>query len=453
MMYRKLDEEHYVENPFLYHLQKLGWKIYRQNKDNPEDAKEITSFNQGFEPIYGKSTKFRESFREVILESVLKESIKRINPWIEEDQINEVVRRITTPYKNSLLEINREIHDLLLENTSVSENRQTGERSPTVKFIDFHNLDNNSFIAISQFKVNITGTEKHIIPDIVLFVNGLPLVVVECKLPTISDPIGEGIEQIKRYSNRRGAREGNEKLFWYNLFSVATSRQVAKYGTITSDYEDFVEWKDPYPYTLSDIRSEGNITSQELLIYGMLSNRNLLDIFHNFTIFKEDSKGGIAKIVPRYQQFRAVKKMVKRIKEGKTPEEKGGIIWHTQGSGKSLTMMYAVREIYHDPELSNFKIVFVTDRKDLEKQLYATSSSVGFTVKLARSIHELKELLRTNTPDLVMCMIHKYQERELKSEFPVLNTPTNILVMIDEAHRSQYKLLGANLRKALPIEY
>lgn len=450
MMYRKLDEEHYVENPFLDHLQKLGWKIYRQNKDNPEDVKEITSFNQGFEPIYGKSTKFRESFREVILKDVLKESIKRINPWIEEDQINEVVRRITTPYKNSLLEINREIHDLLLENTSVSENRQTGERSPTVKFIDFHNLDNNSFIAISQFKVNITGTEKHIIPDIVLFVNGLPLVVVECKSPTISDPIGEGIEQIKRYSNRRGANEGNEKLFWYNLFSVATSRQVAKYGTITSDYEDFVEWKDPYPYTLSDISSEENITSQELLIYGMLSNRNLLDILHNFTIFKEDSKGGIAKIVPRYQQFRAVKKMVKRIKEGKTPEEKGGIIWHTQGSGKSLTMMYAVREIYHDPELSNFKIVFVTDRRDLEKQLYATSSSVGFTVKLARSIHELKELLRTNTPDLVMCMIHKYQERELKSEFPVLNTSPNILVMIDEAHRSQYKLLGANLRKALP---
>ena len=449
-MFAKLDEEYYVENRFLHHLQKLGWKIYRQNRDDPEYTKEILSFNPSFEPSYGNRAKFRKGFNEVVLECVLKESIKRINPWIEEDQINEVVRRITTPSKNSLLEANREIHDLLLENTSVSENRKTGEKSPTVKFIDFQNPENNSFIAISQFKVSIPGTEKHIIPDIVLFVNGLPLVVVECKSPASTDPIGEAVTQIMRYSNRRGVKEGNEKLFWYNLFTIATSNQVAKYGTITAEYEHFVEWKDPYPYTLSDISSDGNITSQQLLVQGMLSKRNLLDILHNFTIFKEDPKTGVIKVIPRYQQFRAVKKMIKKIKEGKTPEERGGIIWHTQGSGKSLTMMFAVREIYHDPELRNFKIVFVTDRKDLQKQLNETSKSVGFTVKLANSIEELKELLKTNTPDLVMSMIHKYQERDLKREFPILNESPNILIMIDEAHRTQYKLLGANLRKALP---
>jgi len=159
-----LDEEHYVENPFLFHLQRLGWKIYRQNKDNPEDTKEIISFTSSLEPEYGKSQKFRESFREVILEGVLREFLKRINPWIEDDQISEVVRKITTPQSNSLLEANKEIHDLLLENTSVSENRKTGEKSPTVKFIDFKNPDNNSFIAISQFKVNITGTENILFP-------------------------------------------------------------------------------------------------------------------------------------------------------------------------------------------------------------------------------------------------------------------------------------------------
>ncbi|MBE8540159.1 HsdR family type I site-specific deoxyribonuclease [Geoglobus acetivorans] len=448
-MFRKLDEEHYVENPFLAQLQRLGWEIYRQNKDDPEDVKEIVRFKSGYEPEYGKSVKFRESFREVILEGVLKDSIKRINPWIEEDQISEVVRRITTPSASSLLDANREIHDLLLENTSVSENRKTGERSPTVRFIDFKNPENNSFIAVSQFKVNVPGTEKHIIPDIVLFVNGLPLVVVECKSPTVADPVNEAITQLMRYSNRRGVKEGNEKLFWYNLFMVATSNQVAKYGTITSDYEHFVEWKDPYPYSLSDIGSE-IVTSQQVLIQGMLSRENLLEILHNFTLFKGDSKGGIIKIVPRYQQFRAVKKIVKRIKEGKTPEERGGIVWHTQGSGKSLTMIYTVRAMYHDPELSKFKIVFVTDRKDLEKQLRETSKSVGYTVNLADSINKLKELLRTDTPDLIMAMIHKFQERELKKEFPVLNTSPNILVMIDEAHRTQYKLLGANLRRALP---
>jgi len=448
-MYAKLDEEHYVENPFLAQLQRLGWKIYRQNKDNPEDVKEIVEFNDLMEPIYRSSVKFRESFREVMLEKELRNSIKRINPWIEDDQITEVIRRISTPQTNSLLEINREIHYLLIENTSVQENRKTGEKSPTVKFIDFRNPENNTFIAISQFKVNIPGTEKHIIPDIVLFVNGLPLIVVECKSPATSDPINEAITQLMRYSNRRETKEGNEKLFWYNLLMIATSNQVAKYGTISSEYEHFYEWKDPYPYSLSDINEKKNTTSQNVLIHGMLSKKNLLSILRTFTLFVEDTKG-FKKIAPRYQQFRAVHKIIEKIKKGKTPEEKGGIVWHTQGSGKSLTMMQTVRAFYHDPELSNFKIIFITDREQLEKQLKETSKSVGFTIHHANNIKTLKELLKTNTPDLIMAMIHKFQERELKTSFPVLNESPNILVMIDEAHRTQYKLLGANLRNALP---
>ena len=445
-----MDEGYYVENPFLAHLQKLGWQIFRQNKDNPEDVKEIKSFNSSGEPVYGKSVKFRENFREVILEEELKNSIKRINPWIEKDQITEVIRRITTPQANSPLETNREIHDLLLENTSVFENRKTGEKSPTVRFIDFKNPQNNSFIAISQYKVNVPGTEKHIIPDIVLFINGLPLVVVECKSPVIADPMNEAFIQLLRYQSRRGEKEGNEKLFWYNLFMVITSSQEARCGTITSGYEHFVEWKDPYPYCLSDIRENKNISSQQILIQGMLSQKNLLDILHIFTLFKKSSDGGVSKIVSRYQQFRTVKKIIRRIKEGKTSKEKGGTVWHTQGSGKSLTMMYTVRAMYRDPELSKFKIVFVTDRKNLEEQLRDTSKSVGYTVNLAGSIREYQGLLKTNTPDLVMGMIHKFQERELKKEFPLLNESPNILIMIDEAHRSQYKYLGANLKKSLP---
>jgi type I restriction enzyme R subunit len=325
-MYAKLDEEHYVENPFLAQLQRLGWKIYRQNKDNPEDVKEIIEFNDLMEPIYRSSVKFRESFREVMLEKELRESIKRINPWIEDDQITEVIRRITTPQTNSLLEINREIHYLLTENTSVQENRKTGEKSPTVKFIDFRNPENNTFIAISQFKVNIPGTEKHIIPDIVLFVNGLPLIVVECKSPATSDPINEAITQLMRYSNRRETKEGNEKLFWYNLLMIATSNQVAKYGTISSEYEHFYEWKDPYPYSLSDLNEKKNITSQNVLIHGMLSKKNLLSILRTFTLFVEDTKG-FKKIAPRYQQFRAVQKIIEKIKKGKTTEEKKAVLF------------------------------------------------------------------------------------------------------------------------------
>jgi len=442
---RWLDEEHQVENSFLAQLKRLGWEIYRQNKEYPEDTKEITGFNKDLEPIYGTTKRFRTTFREVILEDVLRQSIKRINPWIE-DQIDYVVRRLKEPQANSLFEANREIHELLLENIPVSENRKTGEKSPSVYIIDFKNPENNSFIAISQFKVDIPGTEKHIVPDIVLFVNGLPLVVVECKSPSRADPIGEAIEQIFRYSNRRGEKEGNEKLFWYNLFSVATARYTAKYGTITSDYEHFVEWKDPYPYSLSDIDPTATtITSQQILVQGMLNKDTLIELLHTFTIFKDNIK-----VVPRYQQYRAVKKIIERIKNGKTPEEKGGIVWHTQGSGKSLTMMYVVRAMFHDEELRKYKVVFITDRKDLERQLEGVSKGVGFTVHVARSVEHLKELLRTNTPDLVMGLVHKFQERELKTQFPVLNTSPNILVMIDEAHRSQYKFLGANLRNALP---
>jgi len=449
-VYKKLDEEYYVENPFLAHLHKLGWQVFRQNKDDPEEVKEIKSFNSSGEPVYGESVKFRENFREVIFEEELKNSIKRINSWIEEDQITEVIRKITTPQANSLLEANREIHDLLLENTSVFENRKTGEKSPTVRFIDFKNLKNNSFTAISQFKVNVPGTEKHIIPDIVLFVNGLPLVAVECKAPVIADPVSEAFTQLLRYQNKRGEKEGNEKLLWYNLFMVITSGQEARCGTITSGYEYFVEWKDPYPYCLSDISEDKNITSQQVLVQGMLSRKNLLDILHTFTLFKENSESGTIKIISRYQQFRTVKKIIVKIKEGKTPCERGGIVWHTQGSGKSLTMMYTVRAMYRDPELKKYKIVFVTDRKDLEKQLRDTSKSVGYTVNLAENIRKFQELLKTNTPDLVMGMIHKFQERELKKEFPLLNESSNILIMIDEAHRNQYKYLGANLKKSLP---
>lgn len=427
-----LNEKEYVEEPILRQLERLGWRIIRGDKYDP-------------------SVSLRESFKEVVIESELRESLKRINDWLEDDQITEIVREITTPDATSLIKANQEILELLLENTS-RENRKTGERSETVRFIDFNNPDKNSFLAISQFKVNIPGTENHIVPDIVLFVNGLPLVVIECKSPYIADPIGEAVIQILRYSNQRGEREGNEKLFWYNQLVIATSRQSCRYSTITGEFEHFVEWKDPYPFSLSDIETEGSesINSQQVLIQGMISKQNLLDIVRCFTIFQENAKGKLIKIVSRYQQYRTVYKIIERLKSNKSPQEKGGIVWHTQGSGKSFTMIFAVRRMYRDKELAKYKIVFITDRKDLEKQLGDTAKGVGYTLKKADKINNLKKFLKTDTPDLIMGMIHKFQEHELMQEFPELNTSKKILVMIDEAHRTQYKLLGANLRKALP---
>ena len=432
-----LDERNHVEKPLLEQLDGLGWDIidFTDRKQKPGDT-------------------FRENFTKVVMLPVLREQLKIINPWLENDQVEEVVKQLTESFPSTgLIENNKHVLHLLLENTSVSENRQTGEKSPTVRFIDFNNRDNNRFIAVCQFKVRIPGTEHHIIPDIVLFLNGLPVVIVECKSPKIKDAIPEAIDQILRYSEQRGSKgEGNAPLFYFNQFVVATCRQEAKFGTITTHREKhFHRWADPYPRTLNDLdHGSGSPNDQQRLVAGMMDKDNLLDLIRTFTLFSNNDKGQTIKIVGRYQQFRAVKLAVKRLMEGTSPRKRSGIIWHTQGSGKSLTMMFMVREMYRHAELANWKVVFVTDRTQLEGQLSETSQSIGFTVKTANSISELKKLLRTDTSDLIMAMIHKFREADLTETFPQLNDSPKILVMTDEAHRSQYKMLGANLDKGIP---
>jgi type I restriction enzyme R subunit len=432
----KLDEREHVEKPLLDQLSGLEWDVIDlKATQSPGDSQ-------------------RTSFTEVVLLPVLREQLKVINPWLEEDQVEVVIKQLTSSFSGTgLIQNNQHVATLLLGNTSVDENRLTGERSPTVRFVDFQHRANNRFIAVCQFKVRILGTENHIIPDIVLFLNGLPVVVIECKSPKVKEPIPEAIDQLLRYSEQRGAKgEGSAPLFYYNQFIITTCRQEAKFGTITTHGEKhFYRWADPFPRSLDDLE-HGNSSpnDQQRLVAGMLDRNNLLDIIRTYTLFSTNDKGEIIKVVGRYQQFRAVKLAVKRLQEGKSPRERSGIIWHTQGSGKSLTMMFMVREMYRHAAFSEWKVVFVTDRTQLEDQLAETSQSIGFTVKVANSIKDLKELLRSDSSDLVMAMIHKFRETDLVEAFPELNTSPHILVMTDEAHRSQYSLLGANLDKAIP---
>ena len=433
----KINERNHVEQPLLDQLMCLGWDIIdlTDKEQNPNDT-------------------FRENFAEVVMLPVLREQLKTINPWLEDNQVEEVVKHLTANFPSQgLIENNKYILRLLLENTSVGKNLQTDENSPTVRIIDFENRENNRFIVVCQFKVRILGTEHHIIPDIVLFVNGLPLVLIECKSPKVNDAISKAIDQLLRYSEQRGVkREGSAPLFFFNQFVVATCRQQAKFGTITTHSEEhFFRWRDPYPRTLNDLsHGSSSPNDQQRLVAGMMDKNNLLDLIQTFTLFSTNSEGQTIKIVGRYQQYRAVKLAVKRLLDGKTPSQRSGIIWHTQGSGKSLTMMFMVREMYRHAQLANWKVIFVTDRTQLESQLSETSQSIGFTVKSAGSILELKNLLRTNTSDLIMAMIHKFREADLTETFPQLNSSPHILVMTDEAHRSQYRLLGANLDRAIP---
>jgi type I restriction enzyme R subunit len=432
----RLDERNHVEKPLLDQLKGLDWGIIDLDaKQHPSDS-------------------HRSNFTEVVMLPVLREQLKVIQPWLEDDQVEEVVKQLTASFPSSnLLQNNQHVFRLLLEGASVSENRKTGEKSPTVRFIDFNQRKNNRFIAVCQFKVRILGTEHHIIPDIVLFLNGLPVVVIEAKSPKVKEPIPEAIDQLLRYSEQRGAKgEGSAALFYFNQFLVTTCRQEAKFGTITTHNEKhFYRWSDPFPRSLNDLEhGSSSPNDQQRLVAGMLDHDNLLDIIRTFTLFSTNDKGELIKVVGRYQQFRAVKLAVKRILAGKNPRERSGIIWHTQGSGKSLTMMFMVREMYRHASLSKWKIIFVTDRTQLEDQLSETSQSIGFTVKVADSIKKLKELLASDASDLVMAMIHKFREADLSEIFPELNTSPFILVMTDEAHRSQYSKLAANLDKGIP---
>ena len=424
------DEFDKVELPALEQLQSLGWSYVDGADLSPDESEE------------------RSSFKDVVLEKQLTARIKQINPWINEENLGKVVRNLTkTPYPN-LIEANQAIWTNINQCVSVMQDMGRGNKSQTVHIIDFANPENNEFLCVNQFKVS--GIDQTIIPDIVLFVNGLPLAVIECKSPYITNPMEAGINQLLRYANLRNVsdNEGAEKLFHYNLMMVCTHRDKARVGTITSRMEHFLEWKDPHPFTLDQIGSAES--SQDVLIAGLFSKANFLDILQNFTVF-EPVDGRIVKKMPRYQQFRAVHKTIERLKSGGNRQEKSGVIWHTQGSGKSLTMVFLSIKMRRDPDLRGYKLVCLTDRTQLDNQLTSTfSNTQQETVYNADSIEKLQELLAKDASDIVTGMVQKFQEQEDNFEFPVLNESEKIIVLTDEAHRTQYGTLGAAIYTALP---
>lgn len=424
------DELDKVELPALEQLQSLGWSYVEGVKLSPDESDE------------------RSSLKDVVLEKRLTESLKRINPWINDENLRKVVRDLTKTLYPNLVEANQAIWTQINQCISVMQDLGKGNKGQTVHIIDFENPENNEFLCTNQFKVS--GVNQNIIPDILCFVNGLPLAVIECKSPYITNPMEAGIDQLLRYANRRTPEndEGAEKLFHYNLMMVSTHRDKARVGTITSRVEHYLEWKDPYPLTVEQVGADE--ASQDVLLAGLFSKTNFLDVLQNFTIF-EPVDGRIIKKIPRYQQFRAVHKTIERLKEGETPKEKSGVIWHTQGSGKSLTMVFLTVKMRRDPDLRDYKLVFLTDRTQLDTQLTSTfSKAQGETVQHADSVKSLKELLSSDASDIITAMVQKFQESADEFEFPVLNESEKIIVLADEAHRTQYGALGAAINTALP---
>lgn len=412
-----------VEKPAIEQLTKLGYQYLRGD--------EVAS-----------SSVERSTLKDVVLIDTLINSIKRINPWINDENQRKVVRELTILTQNSLIEANQFIYNYFVRYTSVEQDLGKGKRGETVKVIDFENVKNNVFQVVNQIKY-MGHKEPAIKPDIVLYVNGLPLAVIECKQPYCAGPMEEAINQLRRYANVRRPEdmEGCEKLFYYNQIMVSTCRDKAIAGTISSPASYYLSWHK------FDENFKG--THQEALIEALFKPENFLDIIRNFIVFdKED--GRVIKKIPRYQQFRAVNKTIERLLNKKKKLERGGVVWHTQGSGKSLTMAFLATKIRHTKGLSDSKLVFILDRTDLQDQLKGTFKNVlGETISIAKNVNDFKELLRSPSSDTVIGMLQKFQENDLE-DFPVLNTSDKIIVLIDEAHRGHYSSFGVHLNVALP---
>ena len=475
-----------VEKPFLEKLKDLNWRVIDQG-----------SFGIPQDPAIS----LRSSFKEVTLKEEFKKAVKKINvvdgvTWLTDKQLDDLYNEtiVTEKANLQLLEANKQVFEKLIgvTKTTVVKNEVTGEENPLVKLIDFKNWDANEFVAINQFRVVTPGGPRAgIIPDIVLFVNGLPFCVVECKDVDVADPISSAVDQIMRYANTREVEfnidEGEERLFYYNLFSIATHGEEARVGSITGDFEYYLNWKDIFPEVYRNINLENYAEEetlryqnnglqndprvrQEVLIKGILNKEILLDILQHFTLFMEIKEGVVIKVVCRYQQYRAVGKIIDRMRNETSSKTRSGVVWHTQGSGKSLTMVFFVRKLRSQNDLKDYKVIMMVDRKDLEKQLSATARLTN-EFKEANIVGSRKELvpkLSGNASNLNMVMVHKFVQEELKHSkalmkafveegkvpefkpFDVVNTSDRIVILIDEAHRTQGGDMGDNLFTAFP---
>ena len=453
-----------VEKPFLEKLHQAHWQVIDQGQGIPVDPKKS----------------MRSSFGEVALKGEFMRTVGKLNPWTTIDQVEYCYDRILLQGNKKLLEANKEVFRMIRKGITLpGKNMQTGEDNPTVMLVDFERTDRNSFIAMNQFRVDTPTTAKSfIIPDIVCFVNGMPWIVIECKDLYTAEPLSDAFTQIRRYSNQReddyySVDEGKESLFYTNLFNVITFGKEARFGSIRSEFDYYNNWVDIFPEKYKTVDTIKDGQRQEVIILGMFNHEILLDIFHNFTIYMEAKPGLEVKIICRYQQYRAVGKMIEGLQRGKTWQDRSGVVWHTQGSGKSLTMVFLIKKMRDTFDLKDYKILMVVDRIDLESQLEETAHLAGEKVwtvskKEGRAAHGRDEKvlaeLGDDTADLNIIMVHKFGVNQDVSAnalfhlgvvphfetFDELSKSEKVLILVDEAHRSQNGDMSNNLFMAFP---
>lgn len=397
--------------------------------------------NQGWQYLSPEEQELeRSNLSEVVLKSRLERAIESINPHLSEEAREQALRQVLNLPSQNLLDNNEAFHRLLTEGIEIEVMGEEGIKGDKVWLVDFSHPENNEFLACNQFTVIENNINKR--PDVVLFVNGLPLVVIELKNPTDENAtVQKAFTQLQNYKN------AIPSLFYYNVALVASDGLDARAGTISSDISRFLAWKS------SDGFKEDTTTTPQIetLIKGMVSKNVLLDLIRHFIVFekskKEDAKTGLSTVVTikkiaAYHQYFAVNKAIEETLRATSEQGNGkaGVVWHTQGSGKSLSMVfYTGKSVL---ELNNPTIVVITDRNDLDDQLFDTFASCKQLLRQepvqAGSRENLKELLRVAGGGIIFTTIQKFFPEVGSANFDLLSERKNIIVIADEAHRSQY---------------
>ncbi len=429
-------------------------------------ALEILKDEQGYTVLHGpdisESIHKEREYTEVVLPERLRKAVDMINDDIPAEAREEAVKKVMRTFSLSMMDNNKSFHRILTEGIDVKFSVGDGKsRTDKVWLIDFANPENNEFLAVNQFTIIENHNNKR--PDIVLFINGLPLVVIELK-----NPMDENADVKAAFNQIQTYKKLIPSLFSYNAFLIASDGWFAKVGTITSDYSRFMEWKTADGEKIVDANIEQEL---EPMIKGLLDKKTLLDIIRHFIVY-EEAKEKTYKKIAAYHQYYAVNKAIEstiratadvRDNDNQSQDEqvpgdkRAGVIWHTQGSGKSLSMVFYAGKLVLNEAMNNPTIVVLTDRNDLDQQLYETfvncQQLIRQTPQQAANREDLKKLLAVSSGGVVFTTIQKFLPENSGEKYPLLSERKNIVVIADEAHRSQYDFIDGfarHMRDALP---
>ena len=416
-------EDELIEQPAIALLEEMGW----------ETRNCYSEFDQRDGNPLGRQTK-----SEVVLTARLQPALKRLNPTATAEAIAKAVEELTRSRSvMSDVEANREIYILLKDGIRVTVSDPSGnsETTEVLQVIDWETPENNDFLAVSQFSV--TGEMYTKRPDLICFVNGIPLVLMEFKRIDVNLHAAYN-------DNLRDYKDTIPHLFWYNAFILLSNGTESKVGSLTASWEHFAEWKRVHS------ENEPPKISLETILQALCEPHRLLDVVENFILFME-AQGGLIKILAKNHQYLGVNNAIASLKEIGDNRGKLGVFWHTQGSGKSISMIFFAQKVLRKVP-GNWTFVVVTDRKELDDQIYKTFASTSGVltqqeVHAERVVH-LRQLL-SEDHRYIFTLIHKFQTQG-GERHPILSERSDIVVITDEAHRSQYDTLALNMRTALP---